>query len=256
MVTISVVIPSYNDAAFLASALDAVNAQLRPADEVIVVDNGSTDATAAVAQAAGALVVVEPVHGIWPAVSAGYDAASGDVIARLDADSIPPVDWLAHLEAEFTLSPDTDVITGPGDFYGCSTVVAALGETLYIGGYFWFIGWWLTVPPIFGSNFAMRRGVWLGVRDSVHRREPMVHDDLDLSLHLDPSVTVVYDHTLRVGISARPFDTWRGFGRRLSWAYYTMRLHWPEESPMRRRVARRALRDSLASAGPDLNPPR
>lgn len=40
MVTISVVIPSYNDACFLAAALDALAAQLRPADEIVVVDNG------------------------------------------------------------------------------------------------------------------------------------------------------------------------------------------------------------------------
>jgi glycosyltransferase involved in cell wall biosynthesis len=239
MTTISVVIPSWNDAVFLQTCLVALAGQTRPADEIVVVDNASTDATAAVALAAGARVIHEPLHGIWPAAAAGYDAATGDIIARLDADSIPPADWLAQIEARLAASPEVDVLTGPGDFYGGGRLAGFLGTKVYIGGYFWSIGLWLTHPPIFGSNFAMRRQVWLGTRDVVHRGRSDVHDDLDFSIHLDPSVTVAYDRTLRVGISARPFDSWRGLARRLNWAIRTLRLHWPEDSPVRRRVARR-----------------
>jgi glycosyltransferase involved in cell wall biosynthesis len=242
MVTISVVIPCYNDARFLQKALAALAAQERQADEVIVVDNASTDASAAVARAAGARVVYEPMHGIWPAAAAGYDAASGDLIARIDADSVPRPGWLAGIEAQFQRAPQTDVVTGPGHFYECNPVVAALGERLYIGGYFWFMGWWLTQPPIFGSNFAMRRELWRGLREQVHRTMPAVHDDLDLSFHLDASAVVVYEPTLWVGISARPFDSFSGFFRRIGWAFLTMRLHWPDESPVRRRRVRHARR--------------
>lgn len=248
MTTISVVIPSYNDALFLERCLAALAGQLRPADEIIVVDNASTDATADVARAAGVRVVYEPMRGIWPAAATGYDAASGDVIARLDADSVPPADWLLRIESELTDSPGIDVVTGPGDFYDCNALVGFLGRNLYIGGYFWWIGLWLTHPPIFGSNFAMRRSVWLDTRDLVHRARSDVHDDLDFSLHLDPSVTVAYEPTLRVGISARPFDTWSGFARRVRWAVRTLYLHWPEDSPWRRRMARRA---SLAHSDRD-----
>ncbi|GAA3894654.1 C50 carotenoid glucosyltransferase CrtX [Leifsonia kafniensis] len=242
MVSITVVIPCFNDAPFLERALAALAVQTRLADEVIVVDNGSTDASASVARAAGARLVSEPVHGIWPAAAAGYDAASGDLIARIDADSVVPGDWLAQIEAEFLRSPEIDVLTGPGRFYDCSPVVAALGEHLYIGGYFWFMSWWLTQPPIFGSNFAMRRQLWRGVREQVHRTIPNVHDDLDLSYHLDPSAVVVYRSSLRVGISARPFNSFSGFFRRIGWAFRTMQLHWSDESPLRRRQARRAMR--------------
>jgi glycosyltransferase involved in cell wall biosynthesis len=237
--SITVVIPALDDAAMLAHCLEDLSAQLRPADEIIVVDNGSTDGTAAVAQSGGARVIGEPVLGIWPAASAGYDAATGDIIARLDADSRPPVDWLLHIEAEFVDAPEISVLTGPGIFYDGSTIVAGLGQTLYIGGYFWAMGIWLGASPIFGSNFAMRRQVWERVRSRVHRGMREIHDDLDLSIHLDPDQIVRYDERLTVGISARPFSTWRGFGRRLGWAYNTLRLHLPEESPWRRRAARR-----------------
>lgn len=241
MLRISVVIPAWNDAEMLARALDALAAQLRPADEIVVVNNASTDDTAAVAEAAGATVIFEPLQGIWPAAAAGYDAATGDIIARLDADSVPPIDWLMHIEAELTSSPEVDVITGPGDFYDCNILVAFLGETLYIGGFFHTVNLWLTQSPIFGSNFAMRKSIWLGVRDSVHRTRGDIHDDLDLSLHLDPTVNVAYEPTLRVGISARPFSTWSGFSRRLIWAYRTFAMH-PEQTPWRRAAFKRATR--------------
>jgi glycosyltransferase involved in cell wall biosynthesis len=236
--TISVVIPAYNDAVMLRECLDRLQNQIRPADEIIVVDNASTDDTAEVAASLGATVVHQPVRGIFPAASAGYDATSGDIIARLDADSRPPADWLAHIEAEFTLSSDVSVLTGPGEFYDGNAVVTWLGENLYIGGYFWFGALWLDNGPIFGSNFAMRRDVWMRVRDRVHRNVRRVHDDLDLSLHLPPDVVVRVDDTLRVGISARPFSSWRGFGRRLGWAYLTFRMNWPDASPWRLREER------------------
>lgn len=236
--TISVVIPAYNDAEMLRECLKRLNAQLRPADEIIVVDNGSTDDTASVAESAGATLLHQPVRGIFPAASAGYDAAAGEIIARLDADSRPPSDWLAHIEAEFTISPEIGALTGPGEFYDGNPLVTWLGENLYIGGYFWFGTLWLDNGPIFGSNFAMRRDVWLRSRKKVNSTVRRVHDDLDLSLHLPPDVIVRVDDTLRVGISARPFSTWRGFGRRLGWAYLTFRMNWPGASPWRIREER------------------
>jgi hypothetical protein len=117
--------------------------------------------------------------------------------------------------------------------------VVFLGQNLYIGGYFWAMSIWLGAAPIFGSNFAMRREVWRQVRSDVHRDLRAVHDDLDLSLHLAPEVNVLLDETLRVGISSRPFSSWRGFGRRLGWAYLTLAMHWPQDAPWRMRAARR-----------------
>ena len=242
MTTISVVIPSYNDAVFVESCLAALARQQRAPDEVIVVDNESTDATATVALAAGAQVVRAPKRGIWPAAAAGYDAASGDVIARLDADSVPPPDWLARIESALDLSPETDIVTGPGDFYDCSPLTAWLGRTFYIGGYFFWVPFWLGHRPVFGSNFAMRRTVWQEARLRVHRDRDDIHDDLDLSLNLNPAVRVRYDRNLTVAISGRPFDSWSGFARRVEWGGRTLLLDLPAGNPRRRHAALHALR--------------
>ena len=47
---------------------------------------------------------------------------------------------------------------------------------------------------------------------------------------------------VRVGISARPFASWRAFGRRLGWAYLTFRVNWPDASPWRIRQEREKYR--------------
>src|SRR5690606_38180984 len=96
---ISVVIPARDDARHLDRCLRALATQTHPPWEVVVVDNASTDDTAAVARAHGARVVAEPRVGIPAAAATGYDAASGEVIARLDADSVPPPDWVARVGA-------------------------------------------------------------------------------------------------------------------------------------------------------------
>jgi len=132
---ISVVIPCRNDAEFLRKCLLALQKQERPADRIIVVDNGSTDESAAVAREAGVELIDEPLVGIWPAAARGYDAAlpTSDIIARLDADSRPHPDWLARIESAFNSDAALGVLTGGAEFYGAGRVISYLGEHWYIG---------------------------------------------------------------------------------------------------------------------------
>jgi len=77
-----VILPALDE----ALALPRVLSGLPPGYRAIVVDNGSTDATADVARAYGALVVDQPVRGFGAACWAGLEAASADVVCFMDAD--------------------------------------------------------------------------------------------------------------------------------------------------------------------------
>ncbi len=86
---VDVILPVLDEVAALPAVLAAMPAGHRP----IVVDNGSTDGSAAVARAAGALVVAEPARGFGAACWTGLRAATADVVCFMDGDgSLDPLD--------------------------------------------------------------------------------------------------------------------------------------------------------------------
>jgi glycosyltransferase involved in cell wall biosynthesis len=84
---VSVVIPAYNAEQYLAEAIESVLAQTLPCSELIVVDDGSVDATADVARSFPSVSLVSMPHqGVSAARNAGVARSSGDWLAFLDAD--------------------------------------------------------------------------------------------------------------------------------------------------------------------------
>ncbi|HEY8600249.1 MAG TPA: glycosyltransferase [Thermomicrobiales bacterium] len=89
--TVSVIIPVYNGARYLTEAIESVLAQTDPPLEIIVVDDGSTDGSAAIAAAFPAVhLISQPNRGVATARNVGIAAARGELIAFLDQDDL----WL------------------------------------------------------------------------------------------------------------------------------------------------------------------
>lgn len=234
MAEVSVVIPVRDDAEHLRRCLGALARQTVAPLEVVVVDNASTDGSAALARAHRARVVEEPRVGIPSAAAAGYDAALGSVIARLDADSVPPADWVERVVAALDGRPEVVAVTGVGVFGDAPRGVRRLLSVLYLGSYYVLGLAAAGHHVLWGSSMAVRREAWAAVSARVHRDDPELHDDLDLALVLGPGARVHLEPRLRVGMSSRSLVGARQLRRRLVRALRTLGLNWADAPPWER----------------------
>ena len=98
---LSVVVPTLNAQDHLAACLDRMNS----AEELLVVDGGSSDATAGIAEAAGARLIVAP-KGRGSQLAAGGEAAAGDWLLFLHSDTLPAPGWRQSVDAHVADFPD------------------------------------------------------------------------------------------------------------------------------------------------------
>ncbi|MGP5227005.1 glycosyltransferase family 2 protein [Arthrobacter rhombi] len=245
--TVSVVIPVKDDAGKLLHCLEALARQQMAPREIIVVDNGSSDDSAGVARRNGAEVLFEPRPGIGVASAAGYNRARGDILARLDADSVPAPDWIATILRSFHADASVDAITGPAHFNDGPSALRRPALLAYLLPYFALSSLALGHVPLFGSNMAFRRRAWHEVRNHLHTDRWLVHDDFDLSFHLGVEHVLRFVPTLRTGISMRPFHDGAA-ALRLRRGFHTVFLHWPHDLPwlrLTRRLRRRFRRPTI-----------
>jgi len=114
MIKFSVIIATKDRAALLDGALRSLAAQVEaPAFEIIVVDNGSTDATRAVAEQHGAIYVYEPVPNRGKARNRGLAVASGSHVAFIDDDVVVPPSFLAAHARAHDRSIFPHAVSGP-----------------------------------------------------------------------------------------------------------------------------------------------
>lgn len=107
---VSFVIPNYNHAQYLGDAIRSALAQSHAPIEIIVVDDGSTDDSLAVAEQFGSQIrlVRQPNSGLSAARNSGIQVATGDYIALLDADDLVEPVYCERLLAALAASPDAD----------------------------------------------------------------------------------------------------------------------------------------------------
>jgi glycosyltransferase involved in cell wall biosynthesis len=204
---VSIVIPVYNEQDHIGACLEAISKQIVKPFEVIVVNNKSTDKTAdVVKQFPFVTLINESRQGVVHARDCGFNQAKGDIIGRIDADTILPEDWTSKVEAIFK-DKTVKAVSGSLHFYD-------IGWSQIIDGIDAYWRAWMAnrMEPnsrvfLLGSNMAIRRSAWEVVRSSVCRQKGL-HEDLDLALHLsEAKQRVVFDPDLQVSLSARRIDT-------------------------------------------------
>lgn len=111
---VSVVIPVYNGARFLGEAIESCLAQDRAPDEVVVVDDASTDGSAEVARSFDGVRVVEQAENLGPSAARNRGAAiaQGSVLAFHDADDVMTQGRISRQVLDLVKHPEIDVLLG------------------------------------------------------------------------------------------------------------------------------------------------
>lgn len=116
--TVSVIVPAYNAEATIGACIESLLAQARAPDEIVVVDDASTDDTAeVVARYPVRLVRLARNGGPGVARNEGAKVASGDILAFTDSDCVAPPDWLARIERDLD---DERIVAVTGGYAGTS----------------------------------------------------------------------------------------------------------------------------------------
>jgi glycosyltransferase involved in cell wall biosynthesis len=233
---LSVVVPAYNEEESIGPCLERLVDQLDFIAEIIVVDNNSTDMTADIALSfaerfSEVTVMTEAEQGLVHARNAGLDAATGEAIARIDADTLTPPQW-AQTVVEF-LQNDTDrrwaALCGRGEAYGLpyGDAVGRLRDRFDpLRGRRRGRAGVKDVPVLYGSNMVLRRETWCQVRDRVSMRRD-VFEDVDTGLCVrEAGGRNAFLPDITVGVSPRRMESSiPAFVRYMSFLPRTLLLH-------------------------------
>ena len=227
-VTISAIVCAYNEARTLPACLHSLLAQSRPPDEVIVVNNASTDETGTLARRMPGVRVLDEAHkGLVVARETARLAASGDILAYVDADCRAPLRWLEHIERRFARHPALVAVTGPYRFYDWDFAGRALiraYDTVVAPPTHVLVHYGLGIGAVlYGGNFAVRREALQRI-GGFDRTLEFHGEDTNLGRRLTPLGSVRLAGECWVWTSARRY---RAMGKRKVFGLY-IRNFWSE----------------------------
>lgn len=207
---ISIVIPVYNEAQHLAACLEAIARQTVQPLEVIVVDNNSADNSVLVAQNFPFVrVIQEKRQGVVYARDRGFNEARGDILGRIDADTVIDADWVESLHEIFS-NAEVAVVTGKVHYTDVALTNVVNAIDLHIRRRLArLLGREVAIQ---GANMALRAEVWRDIKADVCRKAGM-HEDFDLAIHANGHGHLVqFDERLAAGIGYRqPGTSYRNF---------------------------------------------
>lgn len=195
---VSVVVPVFNEEAYIGKCLEGLVAQNEKADEIIIVDNNSTDKTAKVCRQFGVKVIKEKRQGMTPARNRGFNQAKYEIIARCDADTIVPKNWIKKIKKNFS-NDHIDALVGPLILYDLP-----FKTTLYSKAYLAGVRMVKKHNILLGSNMVITKAMWEKVKNDVCLLDKQLQEDIDLSLHIkEHGGHIAYDDSFVVYSSGR-----------------------------------------------------
>lgn len=215
--TLSIVIPAFNERRYIKACLDSIAKQTVKPDEVIVVDNNSTDTTVQITKRYKFVKILhEPRQHQVFAQATGFNAAKSDILGRIDADSILPFDWVAKVKQSF--KDETVVaVTNGADPY--DVPLKWLGSLIF----HWYIytsGAIAGHRMLWGSSCAIRRSAWLRIKNKVLMRSD-IWEDYDSAFCLKGIGEIIYIPKNKVGVSFRAMHT--SFLKHVSYQFRSVR---------------------------------
>lgn len=222
--TVSIIIPVYNEEDYIAACLDAISKQTVKPLEVIVIDNNSSDKTLSIVRKYPWVKILhEKRQGALYARTTGFNAAKGDIIGRIDADSRIEPNWTARLQEVFK-DKSLAAVTGSSHWYDMP--FSPLNH--WVEDFFKHTLWRYEkkFPFLFGTNMAVRNSAWKSIRDELCD-QAYIFEDADLAIHLfQDKQKLLYDIRLRSGMSARRgTDSFKGFLRYIKLQSVTYKQH-------------------------------
>ncbi|HJZ61843.1 MAG TPA: glycosyltransferase [Miltoncostaeaceae bacterium] len=230
----TVLVPAYNEEATIGTTLDSLLAQVGGRPEVIVIDDGSTDRTAEVAERAGVRVLRQANSGKWAALNRGVAAARDGVVVAIDADTVLDPHAVARLARWFT-EPDVGAVSGTAKVGNRHTLLTTWQHVEYVTGFNLDRRAYaklnaITVVP--GAIGAWRRSALLAVGGYSGRT---LAEDCDLTITLRRAGWRIAYEPDAVAWTEAP-EALRGLARqRLRWTFGTFQVLWLNRGALFRR---------------------
>lgn len=207
MKKITVIIPAYNEEKNIKEAIELLKKQDYGNFDIIVVDNNSKDNTNEIAKKTGVTVLLETKKGTNNALESGRRAATGEIIARMDADCLPEAWWLSRAAKHFD-NEKVSGLTGPYDYYDSKASFRL--PSLFIQKYIYFITNYLVQAVglgavMTGGNSFMRASSLEKV-GGFDTTITFYGDDTDTAKKMSKIGKVVFDPGLTIKTSARRFQ--------------------------------------------------
>lgn len=205
---VSVVIPVYNEEKYIGACLESLMKQTVQADEIIVVNNNSTDNTLKIVKQYPVRILKEKKQGMTPARNKGFNEAKYEIIARTDADTILPPNWIKRIKKSF-VDEKLVGLSGPAEFYDLPEFIhnshwqTKSAWVKFIKTYNSIVKQILKHDCLYGPNCSFRNAAWKQIKNNICLDDKQVHEDLDLSIHLATLGKIKFNNTLMVSTSVR-----------------------------------------------------